>query len=80
MSNNDLTGRLVELGERIDEIKTEKAELEGRKKEVSNTLKKKYGCSSIEEARALLEKKQKEVTKKTNALKKGVEELEAEIE
>jgi uncharacterized protein (UPF0335 family) len=80
MNNKDLSERLLDIGERIDEVKTEKAELDGRKKSVIDTLKKRFNCNDVEAARTLLSKKKKDEVKKVDALKKGVEELEAEIE
>lgn len=76
MSDSKLAERLLDIKDRIDAIKTEKAELEGRKKSIEDSMSKKYGCGTIEEAQKLLTQKKKEKAKKITALKTGIEELE----
>ncbi len=46
---------LIDLKNKIEEKKTELAELKGRKKEMMTSLKKDYNCSSVTEAEALIE-------------------------
>lgn len=79
-NDKDLAQKLLDLGSLIDEAKTEKSEFEGRKKNITETLKKKYNCSTVEEARELLDEKTSERNKKINTLRKGIEELEDKFE
>ena len=80
MSNKNLANRLIELGEKLDETKTEKAQIDGKKKSLLEQLSKKFNCSTIEQGKALREKKIKERQKKISVLEIGVEELEAAFE
>lgn len=80
MGKNNLAERLMELNEKIDSAKTDKAEAEGRLKSVKDTLNKKFNCTTIEEAKSLYEKKLIEKNKKLSTLKKGIEDLEEKFE
>ena len=68
---------LIELKRKIENAKTEVAELQGRKKLLEEQMKTQWKCKNITEIKGLLSQKQQEETtlnKKINTLSKEIEE------
>ena len=74
------TQTLLDLKEKIEKAKVSSNKLEGEKDGLYKTLKKDYGVSTLRQAKALLEKKEKEVEDNQEILDKQVEALEEEYE
>jgi hypothetical protein len=71
---------LINLKEKIDKAKVKMNKLEGEREGLYKTLKKDYGVTSLTKAKALLEKKEKEIAKNQKILDKQVEVLEEKYE
>lgn len=71
---------LLDLKERIDEVKEEISKLEGRKAGYLETLKDQFKCSSVKEANELLQKMDKNIEDLDDEIKTGLEQLEEEFD
>jgi hypothetical protein len=73
---NDVAEKLVQMKRKIEEKKVEKSRLEGKLDQLLLTLKEKYGCSSVEEAQELLEKKKSRLDDTRQSLEERLAEIE----
>ena len=63
---------LLTLRQKIDEQKETVSRLKGKREALLDELQKDFGCTTIEEANKLYERKQKELKKKEDELKKKI--------
>jgi len=77
MSNHD---DLLILKEEIEEAKNQSAELKGKKKTLVATLKNKFGCASIKEAKTKAKALGKEISKLEKELEDGIVDLKQKHE
>lgn len=66
----------VELKEKIDKAKTQRARAEGSIEEAMNRLKAEFNCESIEDAKKLLNIFEKEIAEGEDKITKILEEIE----
>ena len=71
----DIIQKLNQLNKRIEEAKQKKARKEGQYEELLKSLAV-YGCKTIEEAEAQVEKNLKILEEKERQLQEGIEEIE----
>jgi phage shock protein A len=68
--------KLLALKGKIERIKTQRAQAEGRLEELMGQLKRDHSCGSLEEAREKLEGMEGQAEKLAEEIRRGVEELE----
>lgn len=68
--------KLLELKQKIDTAKTTKAELSGQRKSMMTQMKETWGCKTLEEADAKLEKMNKEIKDLDEEIKTRSTEIE----
>lgn len=78
MAEKSISEKLLDMKEKIQKAKTEKAELGGQIKEKKAQLEKEFGCKTIPQAEKKMKKLQEEIAKMEQELEKGVEKLEAD--
>lgn len=69
---------LLGLKKKIDDSKEKVAELQGRKKELMNSLKKDWKCSTVEDAKDKIATLREEITTLEVSKQEGIDELEKE--
>lgn len=72
--------KLLDMTERLEEVKIELAKLDGLLEELLKRLKVKSGESNLKRAKAVLIAVRKKLEKKENELEDGVERLEEKYE
>lgn len=72
--------RLLDLKQQIDDAKLEVSQLKGRRANLMEQLQEQWGCKTVKEAEAKLEKMRQETTQLEAQLKKGIQQLEDEYE
>ena len=68
--------KLLDLKQKIDTAKTTKAELSGQRKSMMTQMKETWGCKTLEEADAKLEKMNKEIKDLDEEIKTRSTEIE----
>lgn len=76
----NITERLLDLKEQIEEDKQAKDRLEGKAEQMLETLKEKHGCSNIKQAKTKIEKLKTERNKKKRKLESFVDKIEEKLE
>lgn len=74
----NITDKLIDLKEKIDEAKNNKAKAEGKQEELMSQLKKEFGITTLTQAERKLIKLEEEALALEKELGKGMEELEKE--
>lgn len=74
------TEDLILIKNSIEVAKTEKAELEGERKALMNTLDKEWGCKTIRQAKKKLTQWQEEINNLEKEIQDGLNELEEKYE
>ena len=69
---------LLQMKEKVEEAKTEKAKLEGQIESIHSRLKNEYSLNSVEDAEKKVEALTSEVNEKENQLQQGISQLEDE--
>lgn len=72
--------KLLKLKKQIDESKIKLAELDGRKKTLTETLKKTWKCSTVKEAEMKLESIKKEIEALEEKKQRKIKKLEEDYE
>jgi len=71
---------LLELKEKIDTSKTNVAELEGRKKQLNEDLKKNWKCDTLEQAEKKVDDMQEDIDEKNKTINKKTTALEEQLD
>ena len=71
---------LLELKEKIDKSKTDVAELEGRKKQLYETLKKDWKCDTLKQAETKVNSMQDDIDEKNEAINEKTNALEEQLD
>lgn len=71
--------KLIKLKEEIDEAKSEVAKLSGKKEHLMGQLKETYGCNSLKEAEAKVEKLTKKIEDLDKQITKALSDLESKL-
>jgi molybdopterin biosynthesis enzyme len=77
---NKTEEKLLKLKKEIEEGKFKVSELKGTKSHLIQTLKKKWGCSSVEEAQEKIKEFEEQIEKYDKQIEKGIKELEDEYD
>ena len=72
----DTETKLLRLKHKIDEAKTEKAQLEGKLETLMSQLEKDFGCATVEDAQDRLEDMNAEIKELTKEIEEGVANLQ----
>jgi len=72
--------KLLTMKEKIDKAKIEVSRGEGKIDSILSTLKTKYGCGTIEDAKKLLKEKKEQKEELTKKLNEGIVKLEADYD
>jgi flagellar biosynthesis chaperone FliJ len=75
-----IADELSKLGKEIEAAKKQVAQLEGRKAEVMDRLKKEFDCSTIEDAEKLLGELTEEIEKSENQITKDFASLKEKFQ
>ena len=76
-SNPDkIKADLIKLNKAMEDATASSNQLKGQMDQLQKRLKEEFDCATIEDAEALLKKKEKEVIRLEKEIKTGVEELE----
>jgi hypothetical protein len=70
---------LIKLKEKIDQAKIKVSELKGKQDYLMQQLKEQYGCSSLEEAKALATKTEHEISLLDKNIKAGLAEIAKKV-
>lgn len=76
VKNNMNEQKLLDLKRKIEQAKTRKAELTGKRDGLMETLQKKWKCGSVEEAEKLIQQKEDEIAELEKKRDKGIKELQ----
>ena len=68
----DVVSKIAEWSSRLEELKQEQAETRGERNALLKTLKDDFGVDSIEKARSLLKKKEREVADIESVLEENI--------
>lgn len=68
--------KLLDLKDSIEEAKMEVSKLTGKKEHLMTQLKETYGCASIKDAEAKVEKMAKDISKLETQIATGIADLE----
>ena len=71
---------LLELKEKIDTSKTNVAELEGRKKQLNEDLKKNWKCDTLEQAEKKVDDMQEDIDEKNKTINEKTTALEEQLD
>lgn len=74
------TEELLDLKEKIEKAKTNKAQAEGRKEQLMIELNEKHDCKTLKAAQLKLKKLDRQIKIKTEELNEGMEKLRGEYE
>lgn len=72
--------KLLELKKEIDQAKSKVSELKGRRQGVMETLKNKWGCSNVEQAKKKISKLKDKIASLEEKKEVGIKKLEEEYE
>ena len=76
----NITDKLMDLKQQIEEAKTSKAQAEGRLQQLKKELLEKFGCKTVKAAQTKLKKMEKEISELTEKLETGIAKLEADYD
>ena len=72
--------QLLELKEQIDVSKSKLSELKGRKQVLTDTLKEKWGCSTVTQAETKMKELKEEIADLEDSKEEGIKTLEENYE
>lgn len=75
-NRDDIGTRLLNLKERLEEEKAERAELQGEFRSLMNQLKEDFGVSDLDEAEVQIEEEEARLEEMEREVREQVEELE----
>ena len=79
MTSNNVLDRLKNLSENIEDLKSRKSKLEGKREQLLSQLKEKFDVESLEDAERLLKELEGKRKRLENSILNIVEELERVI-
>jgi chromosome segregation ATPase len=76
----NITDEILELKEKIEDIKSERDQLKGRKNAAEERLKEEFGFDDVKEAEKYLDSCEKELEKMKKDIQEGLEDIKSKFD